>query len=99
MGRLTYQACASHRKSGLAFAGALSEQWGMTCTVKVKDGAIRLPPGVELPDGAEVRLTIPDSGSQPSFAERYAAYIGVAEDLPSDLAANLDHYVHGRRKK
>ena len=57
------------------------------------------PPGVELPDGAEVRLTIPDSGSQPSFAERYAAYIGVAEDLPSDLAANLDHYVHGRRKK
>ena len=77
----------------------MSEQWGMTCTVKVKDGAIRLPPGVELPDGAEVRLTIPDSVSPPSFAERYAAYIGVAADLPPDLAANLDHYVHGHRKK
>jgi hypothetical protein len=71
----------------------------MTCTVKVKDGAIRLPPGVELPDGAEVRLTIPDSVAQSSFAERYAAYIGVAADLPPDLAANLDHYVHGHRKK
>ena len=51
-------------------------------------------PGVELPDGAEVRLTIPDSASQPSFAERYATYIGVAADLPPDLAANLDHYVN-----
>ena len=71
----------------------------MTCTVKVKDGAIRLPPGVKLPDGAEVRLTIPDSAAPASFAERYAAYIGVAEDLPADLAANLDHYVHGHRKQ
>ena len=71
----------------------------MTCTVKVKDGSIRLPPGVELPDGAEVRLTIPDSPSHASFAERYAACIGVADDLPADLAANLDHYVHGHRKK
>ena len=77
----------------------MSEEWAMTCTVKVKDGSIRLPPGMELPDGAEVRLTIPDSLSQPSFAERYAAYIGVADDLPRDLAANLDHYVHGHRKK
>jgi hypothetical protein len=71
----------------------------MTCTVKVKDGTIRLPPGVELPDGAEVRLTIPDEAGQASFAERYAGYIGVVDDLPPDLAANLDHYVHGHRKK
>lgn len=77
----------------------MSEQSGMTCTVKVKDGTIRLPPGVELPDGAEVRLTIPDVASQASFAERYAGYIGVLDDLPPDLAANLDHYVHGHRKK
>ena len=91
--------CASHRKSGLTFGGVVSEQWGMTCTVKVKDGAIPLPPGVELSDGAEVLLTIPDSVAQPSFAERYAAYIGVAADLPPDLASNVDHYVHGHRKK
>ena len=71
----------------------------MTWTVKVKDGSIRLPPGIELPDGAEVPLSIPDSQPQPSFAERYAAYIGVADDLPPDLATNLDHYVHGHRKK
>jgi hypothetical protein len=71
----------------------------MTWTVKVANGAVKLPPGVQLPDGAEVRLTIPDSEARPSFAERYAAYIGVAGDLPDDLATNLDHYVHGQAKK
>jgi hypothetical protein len=71
----------------------------MTWTVKVANGTIKLPPGLDLPDGAEVRLSIPDSPAQPSFAERYAAYICVANNLPEDLAANLDHYVHGHPKK
>jgi hypothetical protein len=71
----------------------------MTCTVKVKNGRIWPPPRVELPDGTELRLTIPNSLSQASFAERYATHIGIADDLPADLAANLYHYVHGHRKK
>jgi hypothetical protein len=71
----------------------------MTCTVKVINGTIPLPPGVELPDGAEVQLIVPDTASQPSFADRYAAYIGAADDLPVDLATNLDHYVHGHSRK
>ncbi len=70
----------------------------MTCTVKSAGGKLTLPAGLELPDGTEVQLTIPDSLAPPSFAERYAAYIGAAEDLPADLAANLDHYLHGHRK-
>jgi len=71
----------------------------MTCKVKVENGAIRLPPGLHLPDGAEVQLTVPDAVVNGSFADRYAAYIGAATDLPADLAQNLDHYVHGHRKK
>jgi hypothetical protein len=72
----------------------------MTCTVKVANGAIPLPPGVELPDGAEVQLIVPDLVTQPaSFADRYAAYIGAADDLPADLSAKLDHYVHGHSRK
>jgi len=67
-------------------------------TGTVKNGVVVLPPGLKLPDGLEVQLTIPDSVSPPSFAERYAAYIGAADDLPSDLAEKLDHYVHGHRK-
>jgi hypothetical protein len=53
----------------------------MTWTVKVANGAIKLPPGLELPDGADVRLTIPDTQAPPSFAEHFAAYVGVANDL------------------
>ena len=71
----------------------------MICTVKVENGTIRLPSGVKLPDGAEVQLTIPESSLGGSFAERYAAFVGAAEDLPADLAENLDHYVHGGPKK
>ena len=70
----------------------------MTCTVKSAGGKIALPAGLDLPDGTEVQLTIPDALAPPSFAERYAAYIGAADDLPADLAANLDHYLHGHRK-
>ena len=45
-------------------------------------GKLALPPGLDLPDGTEVQLTIPDSAAPPSFADRYAAYIGAATDLP-----------------
>lgn len=75
------------------------EKLNMTCTVKIKDGIVRLPSGLNLPDGAEVQLTVPDSAVESSFADRYAAYIGAADDLPADLASNLDHYVHGHRQK
>ena len=71
----------------------------MTCTVKIANGIIRLPSEFNLPDGAEVQLTIPDAALESSFAERYANYIGAVKDLPADLAANLDHYIHGRREK
>ena len=71
----------------------------MTCTVKILNGIIRLPAELNLPDGAEVQLTIPDATPKASFADRYAGYIGQADDLPTDLAANLDHYVHGQSPK
>ncbi len=67
-------------------------------TGKVKNGVVVLPPGLKLPEGMEVQLTVPEPHSSPSFAERYAAYVGVADDLPTDLAEHLDHYVHGHRK-
>ena len=70
----------------------------MSFTGKVRDGVVVLPLGLKLPDGLEVQLIVPDMASLPSFAERYAAYIGAADDLPSDLAENLDLYVHGHRK-
>ena len=79
----------------LAFAPVSGEKTAMSFTGTIKDGVVVLPPGLKLPEGLEVQLTVPDAAS---FAERYAAYIGAADDLPSDLAENVDHYVHGQRK-
>jgi hypothetical protein len=77
----------------------MGEKEAMTCRVKVANGIVRLPPDLKVPDGTEIQLTIPDTSAQPSFAERYASYIGMADDLPADLASNLDHYLHGHQKK
>jgi hypothetical protein len=86
-------------KTSLAFVFAMGEKLPMTCTVKIANGTISLPPGVKLSDGTEVQLTLPDAATSPTFADRYSAYIGAADDLPTDLAANLDHYIHSQPRK
>lgn len=48
----------------------------------VEKGSIKLP---EAP--AEEQL--------PTLFEMLEEFDGMADDLPADLAANLDHYVHG----
>ena len=72
----------------------------MTCVGKVEKGTVVLPPEVKLPDGTEVVVNIPEPGSDGvTFAERYREFIGMADDLPTDFARNLDHYLHGHPKK
>ena len=72
----------------------------MICVGKVVNGAVLLPPELKLPEGAEVVVSIPEPGAAgATFAERYQEFIGMADDLPPDLAHNLDHYVHGHPKK
>jgi hypothetical protein len=72
----------------------------MTCIGKVSNGKVALPDGVVLPDGTEVEMHIQESvPAAESFGARFKDFIGVADDLPSDLAANLDHYLHGHPKK
>lgn len=71
----------------------------MTCIGKVSKGTILLPPGITLPDGMELALNIPDQSLKPSLHDRLAAFAGMADDLPADLAENHDHYLHGHPKK
>jgi hypothetical protein len=72
----------------------------MTCIGKVINGKVALPAGIDLPDGTEVEIHLDESvpGRAP-FAARFKDFIGMAGDLPSDLAQNLDHYVHGLPRK
>ena len=65
------------------------------------EGKAALPDRVHLPDGAAVRVDTIDveSASRPALNSKFSQFIGIADDLPSDLAENLDHYLHGHPKK
>jgi len=71
---------------------------GMSITAIVENDTIKLPPGLHLPDGTEVRIETKAPAGR-SVAERYATLAGAAEDMPADLARNLDHYLHGHARK
>jgi hypothetical protein len=72
----------------------------MSYTGKVQNGVVVLPPEAHLPEGTEVEVRFSEAAPNGStFAERFKEFIGIADDLPPDLARNLDHYVHGHPKK
>jgi len=65
----------------------------MSITAKVEAGKIVLPPGVPWPSGTIVRIELVEE-QPPTLWETMKEFDGMADDLPPDLAANLDHYVH-----
>ena len=72
----------------------------MTCIGKVSKGVVILPPGVDLPEGAEVevRTSRPASVGE-DITNGLLRIAKQAQGLPSDLAKNHDYYLHGRPKK
>ncbi len=73
----------------------------MSFTGTVKDGVVVLPPGVNLPEGLEVQLTVPDSASpEEAFVlHESASPFPAVDGLPDDLAINHDYYLHGHHKQ
>jgi hypothetical protein len=71
---------------------------------KVTNGVVVFEKGAELPDGTEVRVE-PFARDQrapvegPTLAEQFADVIGAVPDLPADMAAQHDHYLHGAPKR
>ena len=70
----------------------------MSITATVENDTIKLPAGVHFPDGTPVRIE-PIEVQDQTLAERLASFIGVAKDLPPDLAENHDHYLYGTPKR
>ena len=72
----------------------------MSITGIVENDTIKLPPGVHLPDGTEVRIDAPEAPRPPagSFFESIRDLIGSVEG-PEDWAAEHDHYIHGTPKR
>jgi hypothetical protein len=81
--------------------GSGTEGKAMVYRGRVKNGTILLEPGVELPDGAEVRIELEASGSSAGGDERDPLFrmleLGVETGIP-DLATNIDHYLYGHPK-
>jgi hypothetical protein len=68
---------------------------------RVKDGTVVLDPGVELPEGAVVRVELelaaePQASSAEDPLSRMAD-LAVETGIP-DLATNVDHYLYGHPK-
>jgi hypothetical protein len=61
----------------------------------VKAGTIVLDAEVQLPEGTEVIVEPVTSRSKPTLAEQLGDLIGSVPDLPPDMAAQHDHYLHG----
>jgi hypothetical protein len=74
----------------------------MNFTATVVKGTIHLPDGIHVPDGTRViveYMNTPEDIPKESIHQSLEKFIGIAGDLPSDLARNLDHYVHAQPKQ
>lgn len=75
----------------------------MELTGSVQNGAIvldALDNGRPLPEGARVRIIIEPQEAPPRTAkELLRKFAGCMTGLPSDLARNHDHYIHGTPKR
>jgi hypothetical protein len=77
----------------------------MTYRGKVQNGQIVLDEPNTLPEGTTVEITVPDLAPSPGSRSVWDDLIELAgtagPGLPSDLAENHDHYIHGtpRRKR
>ena len=75
----------------------------MSITATVENDMIKLPAGVHVPDGTKVEIMLPAQ----KFAEQIPAtlydslkdFIGAAQGLPEDFAAEHDHYLHGMPRR
>ena len=70
----------------------------MSITAVVREGMIKLPEGIPWKSGTVVRVEVVEEEA-PTLWESLKDFDGMADDLPADLAANLDHYVYGHAKQ
>ena len=75
-----------------------------TYTGQVQNGVVVFDAGIPpLPEGTRLQLqpiaATTETPRRRTLAERLASVIGRAEGLPTDLADQHDHYLHGQAKR
>ena len=75
----------------------------MTLQGIVQNGVVVLENGCSLPDGTRVEVQLPRPATaiqtQPTLSEVLLRHAGTVDDLPADMAAQHDHYIHGTPKQ
>ncbi|MCC6361088.1 MAG: hypothetical protein IT450_20290 [Phycisphaerales bacterium] len=74
----------------------------MTYRGMVRNGVVEFDEGPVPPDGVIVRVDpIPagEPASNRNLSDTLLQFAGIVDDLPSDLARNHDHYLHGHPKQ
>lgn len=76
----------------------------MTIKGLVQDGKVVLPEGVDLPNGQEVNIEVPEPSFDPATAKtelgrKLLELAGSCEGLPEDFSLNHDHYLYGTPKR
>ena len=72
----------------------------MSVTGKVVNGLVVLPPGITLPEGAEVRIeTLKLTSQDDPLVAAVEKLAKPRPHLPKDYALNHGHYLRGEPKK
>ena len=76
-------------------ASSHPSQWSGT----VKNGVVVLDNGSPPPEGARVEVTLHSEAEKCGVGKRLLKHAGTVNDLPSDMADQHDHYIHGTPKR
>ncbi len=74
----------------------------MTITARVHNHSIALPADVEVPEGAEVQITLPDPATSEAGDNPMAwmkEFVGAIDTLPPDAAERHNELAHGRKRR
>ena len=76
----------------------------MSLEGRIHDGSVVFNQPVSLPEGTRVRIEpvtdqIADSSEGQSLLEELRNAVGSVDNLPTDMAANHDYYLHGHSRK
>jgi predicted DNA-binding antitoxin AbrB/MazE fold protein len=81
------------------YESAAGKEPAMTYKGHVKNGVIVLEQPVQLPEGTVVHVEVLEGDNERTLADRLKDVIGIVKGMPSDMARNHDHYLHGRPRK
>jgi hypothetical protein len=72
----------------------------MTLHGTVQNGVIVLDPPGQLPEGTRVQVVVEEKPpAQESLRDLLLRFAGTCTGLPSDMAEQHDHYIHGTPKR